>query len=202
MLHGLSENIAGFLLCRQCFEKDELDIYIYGVELIIASAIGTFLILAISVCMSVLPEGLLFLVPFSLLRSFTGGYHCYTYLKCNTLFVGTFLLCLLAYWLIAPYWQAVAAVTALSILWSAYVVFRYSPIEHKNKPLDAGQKKTCKKKAVVIYAIISFIAVSLLICHIWQAFMLPLVLDLVSAAMIGEIYSQRRRKNYEKSKFS
>lgn len=194
MLHGLSENIAGFLLRRQCFEKDELDIYVYGVELIIASTIGTLLILAISAGMSVLLEGLLFLVPFSVLRSFTGGYHCYTYLKCNTLFVGTFLLCLLLYWLVTPYWQAIAGATALSILWSGYVILRYAPVAHENKPLTAQQKKSCKKKAVVIYAVISLTAICLVIGHIWQAFMLPLVLDLVSAAMLGEIYSQRRRK--------
>lgn len=194
MLHGLSEHIAGFLLRRQCFDEDELEIYIYGVELIIASTIGTFLILAVSACMSVLLEGLLFLLPFSVLRSFTGGYHCYTYLKCNTLFVGTFLLCLFAYWLITPYPQAVTAVTVPSILWSGYIVLRYSPVAHENKPLTPEQKKSCKKKAAVIYFILSLTSICLLICHIWQAFMLPLVLDLVSAAMLGEIYSHERRK--------
>ena len=81
MLHKLSEAIAFFLLSKRCFEKEELDVYVYGVELVLSSALGILLILTLSLVFSMLWEGLLFFVAFTALRSYTGGYHCYTYLR-------------------------------------------------------------------------------------------------------------------------
>lgn len=197
MLHRLSETIAFFLLSKQCFEEEELDVYVYGVELIFSSAIGVLLILVLSIVFSTLWEGLLFFVAFTLLRSFTGGYHCYSYLRCNMLYVGTFLICVLLYRWLVPITPAVWAVTVLSLLLSGGIVIKFSPVEHENKPLDAAQKKSCRKKAIAVYVGIAVAAVALLLTGIRQAFMLPLVLDIVAAAMLCEICSRRKRRRYQ-----
>lgn len=197
MLHRLSESIAFFLLSRQCFEKEELDVYVYGVELVFSSAIGILLILVLSIVFSMLWEGLLFFVAFTLLRSFTGGYHCYSYLRCNMLYVGTFLICVLLYRWLVPITPAVWAVTVPSLLLSGGIVIKFSPVEHENKPLGAAQKKSCRKKAIAVYMGVAVAAVALLLTGIRQAFMLPLVLDIVAAAMLCEIYSRRKRRRYQ-----
>lgn len=192
MLHSLSKAIAFFLMSKHCFEKEELDVYVYGVELVLSSAIGILLILILSIAFSLLWEGVIFILAFTALRSFTGGYHCYTYLRCNTLYVGTFAVCVLLYMWLAPAAPAVWAVTVLSLLFSGGIIIKYSPVAHKNKPLDTAQKKSCRKKAIAVYAGITAAAVVLLITEVRQAFILPLVLDIVSAAMLCEIYSQRK----------
>lgn len=190
MLHKLSKTIAFFLLSKHCFEKEELDVYVYGVELVLSSALGILLILTLSVFFSMLWEGLLFFVAFTALRCYTGGYHCYTYLRCNTLYVGTFLLCALLYRWLAPVTPAMWAVTIPSLLVSGGIILKFSPVAHKNKPLSPIQRKGCRKKAAAVCAAIVAVAVVLLLTGVRQAFMLPLVLDLVSAAMLCELYSQ------------
>lgn len=192
MLHKLSKTIAFLLQSKHCFEKEELDVYVYGVELVLSSALGILLILTLSIVFSMLWEGLLFLVAFTALRSYTGGYHCYTYLRCNMLYVGTFLICVLLYRWLSPVTPAMWAVAVPSLLGSGGIISKYSPVVHKNKPLDAVQKKSCRKKAVAVYAGLAAAAVVLLLTGVRQAFMLPLVLDIVSAAMLCEIYSQRK----------
>lgn len=197
MLNRLSESIALFLLNRQCFEEEELDVYVYGIELVFSSTIGVLLILVLSIVFSMLWEGALFFVAFTLLRSFTGGYHCYSYLRCNMLYVGTFLICVLLYRWLVPITPVVWAVTVPSLLLSGGIVIKFSPVEHENKPLGTVQKKSCRKKAIVVYIGIAFAAVTLLLTGIRQAFMLPLVLDIVAAAMLCEIYSRRRRRCFQ-----
>lgn len=192
MLHKLSETIAFFLLNKQCFKKEELDVYVYGVELVLSSAIGILLILALSLVFSMFWEGLLFLLAFTALRSYTGGYHCYTYLKCNILYIGTFLISVLFYRWLAPYAPAMWSVTVPSLLLSGCIIIKCAPVEHKNKPLSAAQKKSCRKKAIAVYAGAAVTAVTLLLTGVRQGFMLPLVLDIVSVAMLCEIYSQRK----------
>lgn len=192
MLHNLSETIAFFLLSKQCFKKEELDVYVYGMELVLSSAIGILLILVLSLVFSMLWEGLLFLLAFTALRSYTGGYHCYTYLRCNTLYVGTFLVCALLYRWLAPVAPAMWAFTVPSLLVSGWIILKFSPVEHENKPLSAAQKKSCRKKAIAVYAGIAAAAVILLLTGIRQGFMLPLVHDIVSAAMLCELYSRRK----------
>ena len=36
MLHHLSQSIADFLLSQNCFDDEDLDIYIYGTELVLS----------------------------------------------------------------------------------------------------------------------------------------------------------------------
>ena len=197
MLHKLSEAIAFFLLSKRCFEKEELDVYVYGVELVLSSALGILLILTLSLVFSMLWEGLLFFVAFTALRTYTGGYHCYTYLRCNTLYVGTFLACALLYQWLVSVTSAMWTAAVISLLLSGGIISKCSPVAHKNKPLSAVQRKDCRRKAIAVYAGIAAAAVVLLITGVRQAFMLPLVLDIVSAAMLCELYSQRKRRGYQ-----
>ena len=49
MIHSLSENIADFLLSKDCFEKENLDIYVYGTELILSTALGIIIVSILSI---------------------------------------------------------------------------------------------------------------------------------------------------------
>ena len=115
MLHRLSKRIAESLLAKQCFAQEDLDIYIYGTELVLSFALGMSMILVLSVLFSALAEGLVFLASFILLRAYTGGYHCYTYVKCNTLFVCLFISALLLYRVMVLHTPAMAAAISTTL---------------------------------------------------------------------------------------
>lgn len=63
-------------------EPEKEPIYIYGLELIISTVIGLIAILIISVALSNIRSGILFIFVFVPLRLFTGGYHAATYYQC------------------------------------------------------------------------------------------------------------------------
>ena len=80
MLHILSKRIA-FLVCEKT-DLLPLEIYVYGFELIISSIIETGALLLVGFLIGKFVETILFLVSFSSIRFFSGGYHANSYFKC------------------------------------------------------------------------------------------------------------------------
>ena len=81
MLHILSKRIA-FLVCEKT-DLLPLEIYVYGFELIISSIVETGALLLVGFLISKFVETILFLVSFSSIRFFSGGYHANSYFKCD-----------------------------------------------------------------------------------------------------------------------
>lgn len=150
MLHTLSKNIADFLLSKDCFEEENLSIYIYGTELVISSAIGALLILTLSLITNNLITGLLFYISFNTLRAYIGGLHCKTYLKCNTTFVFVFMFCLISESFIKDYMYR-QAVLLLIVTATLAMITILAPIENPNKPIAETDRKKYKIISIIIY---------------------------------------------------
>lgn len=148
MLHTLSSNIADFLLSKNCFEKDNLNIYVYGTELIISSVISAVLVFVLSLITNNLLNGFFFYISFNTLRAYTGGLHCKTYLKCNITFVIVFLLCLVSQLYISNY----LILTAMMCI-SFFAILILAPIENPNKPIIKSDKIKYKIISVLIYIV-------------------------------------------------
>ena len=77
MLHRLSERIA--LSVYNSSDKIPLDIYIYGFELLVSSVIETISLLLIGLLTGKFVETVIFIISFSSIRVFSGGYHANSY---------------------------------------------------------------------------------------------------------------------------
>ena len=77
MLHRLSERIA--LSVYNNSDKIPLDIYIYGFELLVSSVIETISLLLIGLLTGKFVETVIFIISFSSIRVFSGGYHANSY---------------------------------------------------------------------------------------------------------------------------
>lgn len=86
MIDLLSSKISSKFVEHKIITEDMVDIYKYGVEITISSIIGFILILIIGLIFKSLMQALIFYIIFIILRSFTGGYHASSYLKCNLIF--------------------------------------------------------------------------------------------------------------------
>lgn len=160
MLHFISENIAAFL-----FDKDSdypLEVYTYGIELMISSLIGMTLIIIIGLITNRLFEAIVYIVTLFAVRSFSGGYHANSYLKCNiiymTAFVAVFLLndFILEYLNFAKFY--IYGFILLSVL---AVLFKFSPVENKNKKIDEKDRK--KFKIISIISVLMFSVIAILV---------------------------------------
>ena len=77
--------ILNFMIKNNVISKDteEIEFYRYGIEITLSSLINIALISIIGIVTNYTFESTMFLAVFIIMRSFTGGYHANTYIKCN-----------------------------------------------------------------------------------------------------------------------
>ena len=190
MLHTLSSNIADFLLSKNCFEKDNLNIYVYGTELVISSLIGAILIFTLSLITNSLLLGLLFYISFNTLRSYTGGLHCKTYLKCNITFVCVFLICLTAEHFVNSF--ILSAMTAVTLV----MIIGLSPVENPNKPIEDKDKTKFKLISLLIYFL--HISAYFVLKYLFETDAdIIIITDFISSILMIIGIINNRRCNYE-----
>lgn len=136
MLSLLSKRISLFLCGNHVIEKEEIEIYQYGFEIILSSLIGFILSIAVGCCLGMFFYALLYYGIFVILRLFTGGFHANTYLSCNLVFL-LVSLSTLGISKIMMYTNIYSIVAHIIIIFiSAAVVIKFAPIENENKPLN------------------------------------------------------------------
>lgn len=95
LLNSLSEKIADFLFSDS--SDYPIEIYVYGIKLIISSVVGMCVIFTIGLFTGYFVQAMIYIVALSLIKSFAGGYHANTYLMCNVISGISFLFALIMY---------------------------------------------------------------------------------------------------------
>lgn len=137
--------------------KDDQEIYEYGFELVLSFITGCALILCISLIVNRFLEGIFFLAAFISIRSFTGGYHATSHLKCNLC------LCLvyLIYCVLTNHCNVEFMLTLEIMSWGAiYIIVMHAPLANAKKNISDIEKKIFKVKArkiTLFFKLLSFI---------------------------------------------
>ena len=159
MIDLLSSKISSKFVEHKIITEDMVDIYKYGVEITISSIIGFILILIIGLIFKSLMQALIFYIIFIILRSFTGGYHASSYLKCNLIFS---IVASLVIFFSKAATEVRFSTGIINILFlPALSVFIWlAPIENPNKLIEKKRRiyfKTRSVLAAVILYILSLI---------------------------------------------
>ncbi|MBE6735097.1 MAG: hypothetical protein E7563_07145 [Ruminococcaceae bacterium] len=192
MLNSLSERIADFLLRQKCFEDEMLPVYVYGVKVFLSSLIGVVLVLVTSCILGVFESGVLFLLTFIILRQFTGGLHCDSYVACNVTTVITFIVTVLFKDIII-HTTSCNVILGMMIIISFIITAIFSPVSHPNKEIE--QKDRLKFRYVSLGILILHIAIVLL-CNRWFSLEIIIVTDFISSIYIvfGLIKNKTRKE--------
>lgn len=200
MLHTISENIAVFFFNKD--DKYPLDIYVYGIELMISSLIGTILVLTLGILFGHVIESIIFMLSLSLIRVFSGGYHAETYLKCNSIFVLSAIFVFLFHRYYLNYlMQYNILITAITLLISVAIMIIFAPVENKNKTIEDEKKR--KFKVISILFVFIEIAMSLVLYYQFgfsQGLIILPTVAVVDISILAEIILKVRRKKNESSK--
>ena len=174
MLHNLSKRIA-FLVCENT-DNIPLEIYIYGFELLVSSIIETVVIILIGCLIGNLVETILFLISFSSIRLFSGGYHANSYLKC-------FVVTMISYELILIMTDMLSCLSVNKIIFIALIIFVLSIVLFiKNCPVNSKGKTIFnpkKQKKLSIIALCINITFAVVLFGICQNHVLIIVLPTV-----------------------
>jgi len=149
MENKLSKIICEHLLSDNIIEKAYLEVYIYGMELLLSFLFSTGIILAIGIASGRWISTILFLVIFIALRRFTGGYHADTYLKCKLFTIGTYL----AVMLLSEFSKVNTCWYLLLTIPGILVICKIGPVENPNKTLTWAEKKKHKFTSIILYCV-------------------------------------------------
>ena len=195
MIETISHKILNFIMAYSDINKDMSDIYEYGIEITISSVLNFALIFIASAAMGDCLSGLVFLVTFILLRSYCGGYHADTYIKCNTVFVSTYILTILISRASISYVNFNLSAWGLLLLVSLVPILLYSPVKNIHKLLSEAQCRSCRLISIVVYFALSFIALFLIAIRNNYGCIIIITLAAVSVMILIEIYKKRREKH-------
>lgn len=157
----LATMICRNLLSEGAIEEEYIDVYIYGLELVLSFIFSIIVILLAGILLNALDIALIFLTVFIALRRFTGGYHAPTYLKCKLTTIGIYItVTILCTYLDTP----LLAYIPLLVL-GLYTILRFGPIESAYKPLTPDVKKRNKCIAAIIFLLL---LISGYVIHLWN----------------------------------
>lgn len=92
MLSFISSHIVKKMILNNMIDKNEKELFIYGIELIISNISSIFIVLLLGILFHKLIEAITLLILLWILRYYSGGYHAKTMLRCSCITILTFLL--------------------------------------------------------------------------------------------------------------
>lgn len=148
LLTRLSRKIVNNLTQSDIVKAEDAEIYIYGINQILMYAINISSALIIGLIFGKFFEAAVFIAAYCSLRSFAGGYHAKTPLRCYVFSVIMLIIVSIGMkYLYMANWVYYVVLAVATI-----VVFVLAPVEDRNKPLDEIEHKIYKRRTVLITA--------------------------------------------------
>lgn len=146
MLYKISNKIA----CTIFGEDDEnLEEYIYGIELFFSSSVCTVILLILGILTKTFFESVIFILSFSALRVYTGGYHSNSFFLCNIYTISIYITIVLIYKFMFKYIVQLYVSVPIFVLTFALILL-LCPIENELNPLEEFEYIQCKIKASIV----------------------------------------------------
>ncbi len=147
MFYKLSERIVdGFEKQRVILSEDK-EIYRYGVQQGLNLAFNFLTTLVIGAVCGMLWESVLFMAAYMPLRSFAGGYHAKTHLRCYLYSI----VMITAVLLVIRFLPLGRFICSCLMFVGSIVILLIAPIEDKNKPLDEVERHVyCKRTRLIL----------------------------------------------------
>lgn len=193
MIRLISDNLTKFIGNSIEIEDEMMDVYKYGIEITISSILNVILVIISSIILSDIICGIIFLTVFIFLRSFCGGYHASTYLKCNLIFILAFLLTFSINKMITNFFDYKNIIILLIIVdvLSFIPIAVFSPVQNKHKTITANQTKICHVKAMLLYLLFSIVSFIMCAQNINYGSFMIMALASVSVMILIEITKRR-----------
>jgi len=127
-------NVGTYLIDRHALQRDDLDVFAYGLDLMLFSLLSVLGLLSLGLLTGHFRETVFCLAVFVPMQTTGGGYHAKTHIRCFfTMVTGWIVAMMLCH--ILPLWA-----TIIFMAQGIAAVLMYAPIEHVNAPMSDRQK--------------------------------------------------------------
>lgn len=154
---NLSEVLTDKLIEMQIINLEDEDIYFYGFKQGLLLLLNVITIIIIGLLFNMIWESIIFMVSYSTLRVYAGGYHASTPLRCY-LFSIVMIVAVLLLIRSIP-WNGFIS-TVVTVV-SGINIFLIAPVEDVNKALDQEENRKFKKRTNIILGILIALALFL-----------------------------------------
>lgn len=181
MVHDLSMKLSISLEEQHIIESSDIEIYAYGIELLLATGVNILIVFVESVLFHKWFAGILFLSGFIPLRTTAGGYHAKTHIGCCSVFIAIYSMCLLILCVLPKsYYLSIIFVTAIV---SFLLVLLWAPMEAQGKPTSVNNKRRNRGRSIAICSIDLAIAIiSIFVGTMYRWFILCYFLGVAATA--------------------
>lgn len=138
--------IGEFLVKKDIIEEADKELYIYGLRQGCIMLFNVLTTLALGFILGVAWESMVFLFTYAPIRTFAGGFHAKTPLRC---YLSSIIL-IVAILLAIKYILWTPVICYLGLIIGGALVFLLAPIEDKNKPFTAKEKVVFRKKTRIL----------------------------------------------------
>lgn len=139
--------LADVLIKKEIIVSNDREIIVHGLTSGIELIFNIITTLALGWFFGLVIESLIFLVSFSLIRTYAGGYHCEKATSCYFMSSGIVVLVLSIVKFIPK--KYILVISLVMLLISIPIILKLAPIETKSKPLDEVERKYFRKKTIL-----------------------------------------------------
>ena len=151
-----TETVAAWLVKCQVIEEQEKELYCYAMESYILFWSPMIIALLLGIIMGKVKESIFVIIPFMIIRKYSGGYHAKHLSVCLICSLLLLLLCIL----IACSIPANTILMFITLIACLNLII-FSPIDHENRILGL-KEKIVYKKVIGIFTSVAYMAVWIL----------------------------------------
>lgn len=174
MLKTLTTKAADILCAHGLIAEEERDIYLFGIETALLKMFHYTTMLITGLCFGMAGLTAVFLLAYTVLRAYAGGYHAATRKRCY-LISWLMIFCVLLILRFFPD-SVMFRVSAVLLIPVCLLIFLLAPVGNINKPLDQTEQKRYGKAAKIILSVEGFLSALFLFINVRISFVLCLSL--------------------------
>ncbi len=157
MVKKISKKLANTIGEKLNNDKDQIDIYAYGLEIIIGSILKLILLISLSLAFGIFKTTALCLIVFIIFRHLGGGVHMSTYYRCLTTGVIMFMVLGKMASIDIP-WDILIILIFITIFLGIYTIFKWVPAgTEKKRVSDKETIIKLKKESFMVLILWMFI---------------------------------------------
>lgn len=157
MIKSMAQRIGGAFVERSIIREEDIRVYTHGLELMISEFISSALVIAMGMLMGRTAEAVLYLITFTCIRVYAGGYHAGSYKNCIITFcVCAYLVFQLTGWM---HQMKIPELAVAALFIADIVIFLLAPVEDCHKRLDCQERwryRSISRKEILIANILFF----------------------------------------------
>lgn len=161
MITKFSKRLTIWLVKKKVASIDDIELYQYGINRFLNTTLVYVTTFALGIIFDQFFQSIIFLISFIKLRSYSGGFHANSSIKCYFLTIITVISSLLVNRFVSLdrfIWFGLLIVFGIIIL-------QLSPIGTSNKPLDDIERIIYKRKTIIVWCFECLVAVFFLLVN-------------------------------------